>query len=95
MASSSFRVNSEVSNQIKIYHKADSTFLEPASDILYRTAKKGLAEKSRMWPFIDNKQAAFHLRSHTTPPHIICFDNNTEAWEKWYLLLWHHLKDPQ
>lgn len=55
MAFSSFRVNSDVSNQIKIHHTADSTFLEPASDILYRTDKKGLAEKSHIWPFINNR----------------------------------------
>lgn len=32
----------------KIHHRVDLTFLEPASDILYRTDKKGLAENSRI-----------------------------------------------
>lgn len=92
MAFSSFRVNSEVSNQIKIYHTVDSTFLEPASDILHRTDKKGLAEKSQMCPFINNR---LHFAwEDATLPHITCFDNNAEVWEKWYLLLQHHLKDP-
>lgn len=83
MAFSSFRVNSEVSNQIKIHHTVDSTFLEPASDILHRTDKK--AEKSQMCPFINNR---LHFAwEDATLPHITCFDNNAEVWEKWYLLL--------
>lgn len=64
MAFSSFRVNSEVSNQIKIYHTVDSTFLEPASDILHRTDRKGLAEKSQMCPFINNR---LHFAWEDTP----------------------------
>lgn len=77
MAFSGFRMNSEVSNQIKLHHTVDSTFLEPASDILHKTDKKGLAEKSQIWPFINN-------RLHFTPEdatlaHIICFYNNTEV----------------